>query len=253
MCTCSTRGRKLWGYRTNLFRRMHRKIVVVDGDRAFVGGLNFSADHLADFGPQAKLDHAIEIEGPLVAEIQRFAHDQLGERGAASGAASGAAPQRQPVPPPRAAAAQTRCSSRATTASTRNDIERHYRIAIRAARKRVWIAVAYFFPGYRLLHELRKAARRGVDVRLILQGEPDMPIVKVGASMLYHHLLRAGVHIHEYCEKPLHSKVALDRRRMGDRRLEQPRSAEPGAESGGQRDDPRSRLQSRACASGCST
>ncbi|MDB5930016.1 MAG: phospholipase D/Transphosphatidylase, partial [Polaromonas sp.] len=63
--------------------------------------------------------------------------------------------------------------------------------------------------GYRLLKEMRKAARRGVDVRLILQGEPDMAIVKTAASMLYHHLLLAGVHIYEYCERPLHGKVAL--------------------------------------------
>ena len=67
-----------------------------------------------------------------------------------------------------------------------NDIERHYRIAIRAARKRIVIANAYFFPGYRLIKELRRAARRGVDVRLILQGEPDMAFVKTAARMLYH-------------------------------------------------------------------
>jgi cardiolipin synthase len=90
-----------------------------------------------------------------------------------------------------------------------NDIERHYLAAIRAARERIVIANAYFFPGYRLIKELRRAARRGVDVRLILQGEPDMPIVKTAASMLYHHLLHAGVRIYEYCDRPLHGKVAL--------------------------------------------
>ena len=94
-------------------------------------------------------------------------------------------------------------------AEHRSDIERHYRIAIRTARRRVVIANAYFFPGYRLLREMRRAARRGVDVRLILQGMPDMPIVKFAASMLYHHLVVAGVRIYEYCERPLHGKVAL--------------------------------------------
>ncbi|MEP6791719.1 MAG: cardiolipin synthase ClsB, partial [Ramlibacter sp.] len=90
-----------------------------------------------------------------------------------------------------------------------NDIERHYRIAIRSARQRVVIANAYFFPGYRLVKELRKAVRRGVDVRLILQGEPDMPIVKTAASMLYHYLVLGGVRVYEYCDRPLHGKVAL--------------------------------------------
>ena len=91
----------------------------------------------------------------------------------------------------------------------RDDIERHYRIAIRIAKQRVWIANAYFFPGYRLLRELRRAGRRGVDVRLILQGQPDVPFARLCASMLYHHLLRARVQVLEYCEKPMHSKIAL--------------------------------------------
>ena len=53
------------------------------------------------------------------------------------------------------------------------------------------------------------AARRGVDVRLVLQGQPDMAFVKTAAGMLYHQLLRAGVRIYEYCERPLHGKVAV--------------------------------------------
>jgi cardiolipin synthase len=91
----------------------------------------------------------------------------------------------------------------------RDDIERLYRVAIRSAKKRVVIANAYFFPGYLLLRELRRAAKRGVEVKLILQGMPDMPIVKFGAELLHDHLLRAGVKIYEYCQRPFHGKVAL--------------------------------------------
>ena len=90
-----------------------------------------------------------------------------------------------------------------------NDIERQYRLAIRACRTELTIANAYFFPGYRLLRDLRNAAKRGVRVRLILQGEPDMPIVKQAASYLYGYLIDAGVQIYEYCQRPLHGKVAL--------------------------------------------
>src|SRR5690606_7849907 len=71
----------------------------------------------------------------------------------------------------------------------RNDIEHQYRVAFRAARSYVYLANAYFFPGYRLLRDMRRAARRGVRVDLVLQGEPDMPIVRVAARMLYEHLL----------------------------------------------------------------
>src|SRR3546814_15321892 len=63
--------------RTNLFRRLHRKIVLIDGVLAFVGGINFSADHLIDYGPTAKQDYAISVRGPLVDEIARFEAEVL--------------------------------------------------------------------------------------------------------------------------------------------------------------------------------
>ena len=205
-------ARRLLGWRINVLRRMHRKIVVIDGEVAFVGGINYSADHLADYGPEAKQDYAVEIHGPLVAEIHRFTHAAL---------ARGHRYQRQrdwwrerkrlrssPQDLPHAGSAAAMLVVRDNNEHS-SDIERQYRIAIRAARKRVVIANAYFFPGYRFMKELRKAARRGVDVRLILQGQPDMAIVKTAASMLYHQLLGAGVNVYEYCERPLHAKVAL--------------------------------------------
>ena len=188
------------GLRVNLLRRMHRKIVVVDGKRAFIGGINYSADHLADFGPLAKQDYAVELEGPIVAEIRHFGLTAIRD------ARVDARPD-QTTP--------ARCGDVGALLITRdntdhpNDIERHYRAAIRSARKRVLIANAYFFPGYLLLREMRRAARRGVDVRLILQGEPDMAIVKPAAALLYEHLQGAGVKIHEYCQRPLHGKVAV--------------------------------------------
>jgi len=89
-----------------------------------------------------------------------------------------------------------------------NDIEQHYRVGIRAAQRQVTIANAYFFPGYSLLRDLRNAAKRGVKVKLILQGEPDMPAARFVATMLYDYLLSGGVEIHEYCERPFHGKVA---------------------------------------------
>ncbi len=60
---------RLAGLRTNLFRRLHRKIVVIDGERAFIGGINYSADHLGDYGPMAKQDYAVEVTGPVVAQV----------------------------------------------------------------------------------------------------------------------------------------------------------------------------------------
>jgi cardiolipin synthase len=187
------------GLRLHAFRRMHRKIVVVDNCIAFVGGINFSADHLGDFGPEAKQDYAVRLAGPLVPQIRRFALEQIGED------------SRAPLPAADRPAAGA-CEAMLVTRDNhlqRDAIERQYRAAIRAARSEVVIANAYFFPGYRLLKALRRAAQRGVKVRLILQGQPDMAIVKHAAELLHARLVDAGVEIYEYCKRPLHGKVAV--------------------------------------------
>lgn len=199
-------SRRVLGIHFGMLRRMHRKIVIVDAALAFVGGINYSADHLADFGPQAKQDYAIEVRGPVVEQIRRFARAAI-QRGHEDPRGAAAWPEGAPRAAPAGPAAALFVTR--DNWEHHNDIERHYRAAIRSARKRIWIANAYFFPGYLLLRGLRRAARRGVDVRLILQGEPDMPIAKMAASLLYEHLQRDGVKIHEYCKRPLHGKVAV--------------------------------------------
>ncbi len=202
---------RLFGARINLLRRMHNKLVVVDGERAFVGGINYSEDHLIASGPQGKQDYAVEVEGPLVGQIQAFCRANVlapqptrgqwiqrwranleddSSRGAEGNGAVAAFVMRD-------------------NHLHRTDIERHYRAAVRSAQRRVLIANAYFFPGYRLLRDLRRAARRGVQVDLVLQGHPDQPWVKRATELLYRHLLRAGVNIFEYNERPLHGKVAV--------------------------------------------
>ncbi|MDH0866159.1 cardiolipin synthase ClsB [Mitsuaria sp. GD03876] len=210
------------------FRRLHRKIVVVDGGTGFIGGINFSADHLIDFGPEAKQDYAVRVRGPVVAQLRRTAREILAT------ATVDAAPAKTPI----AAATSHRrwWAGRGTAAAPdaagvndtpspaghakavvvtrdnhrhRDDIERMYRLALHAARHEVIIANAYFFPGFLLLRSLQRAARRGVTVRLILQGQPDIAWARWAARMVYGQLMRAGVQIHEYCERPMHGKVAL--------------------------------------------
>ena len=143
-----------------------------------------------------------------MAEVHRFVLHAI----AIGGKGAGWFRRRLRAAPPQDAVAVGEAAIEFVTRDNRrhtNDIERRYMAAIRGARERIVIANAYFFPGYRLIKEMRRAARRGVDVRLIVQGEPDMAIAQVAASMLYHHLLHAGVRVYEYCERPLHGKVAL--------------------------------------------
>ena len=194
---------RLLGFRTNVFRRLHRKIVVVDGRCAFVGGINYSDDHLGDYGPGAKQDYTAQIEGPAVAVIHAFARAALDDPAAPRGwrDANGA-------DSPAAGSAMVRFVTRDNLFHL-TDIERQYLAAIRTATREVLIANAYFLPGYRLLHELHRAAGRGVQVTLIMQGAPDMPMVANAARRLYPYLLGGGVRVFEYCERPLHGKLAL--------------------------------------------
>lgn len=199
---------RAFGMRTNLFRRMHRKLIVIDRTVGFIGGLNFCADHLGDYGPEAKQDYAVRVTGPIVGDMHMALRQTL-------------APARKRFRWPRRAAplaagapiSQTGGVSMALVLRDndrhRTDIERSYRMAIRLARREIIIANAYFLPGYRLLRDLAKAARRGVHVQLILQGQPDMPWVRATSMVLYDYLIKAGVEIHEYCQRPLHGKVAI--------------------------------------------
>lgn len=178
-----------FGSRINIFRRLHRKVVLVDAELAFVGGINFQHDHV---GPPTKQDYAVALTGPVVRDVYR--------------STIGREPVRRSPPIPEGATVlYVNRDNRHHT----NDIEQQYRLAIRLAKKRILIANAYFFPGYRFLRDLYAAAQRGVDVQLIMQGNPDLPFVRWAGTMLYSDLRRAGVVIHEYVEGPLHAKVAV--------------------------------------------
>ncbi|MDB6060834.1 MAG: ybhO [Verrucomicrobiaceae bacterium] len=211
-------GYALLGVRTNLFRRLHRKLVVVDASIAYIGGINFIEDQLTEFGPQAKRDYAIEIEGPAAKEMRDFAEQAIRRPQLNWRALSERRYQRK-LKALQKISEDTNANSEQTGAHVlfvtrdnrfeRTAIERYYQLAFRTARRELIVANAYFFPGYHLLRRLRQAARRGVDVSLILQGHPDIPIVKWGARLLYGYLLSAGVKIYEYYERPLHGKVAI--------------------------------------------
>jgi len=199
---------RLFGYfRTNLLRRLHRKLVVIDRRLGFIGGINYSYDHLRASGAEAKQDYSVEVEGPVVDDMHALMQSALSPPPRRSGwwpqPLLSAAARR-----PRPGGARTLLILR-DNQDHRDDIERYYRAAIRGAHDEVIIANAYFLPGLRLLREMRAAARRGVRVVLILQGQPDKLIMRWAALTLYDYLLRSGAQIYEYCERPLHGKVAV--------------------------------------------
>ncbi len=194
--------------RRRRLRRMHRKLAAVDGRLAFVGGINIINDLGADSPAQPRYDYAVQIEGPLAAEV-RTALSRLWLR--VAWAHVRRAERLLPPPPPPAA----RCGDTAAALVVRDnfrhraDIEEAYLAAIAAAREEIVIANAYFLPGRRFRHALTDAARRGVRVVLLLQGRADHPLQHYASLALYGTLLEAGVEIYEYHKSMLHAKVAV--------------------------------------------
>ena len=188
-------------------RRLHRKIAVVDGRVAFVGGINIIDDLHTPGQIPPRYDYAVEVEGPLVPVIHD-AVDRLWSR--ISWVYRGRPVRRARRTPD----GTPRGSHRAALVVRdnfhhRSDIEDAYLAAIEAARDEIIIANAYFFPGRRFRQALVQAAGRGVRVTLLLQGRVEYVLLHYASRALYGMLLEAGVEIREYHKSFLHAKVAV--------------------------------------------
>jgi cardiolipin synthase A/B len=209
----------LWKQRSRL-RRMHRKLASIDGAVAFVGGINIINDYDTPDQTPPRYDYAVRLEGPLAARVRAeasklwtrvswaaFGRHWRGWPGFAAltgRAPRHALPARGPDPGGQRAVLVVRDSLR-----HRRDIEEAYLELIDAAREEVVIASAYFFPGRRFRIALARAARRGVNVTVLLQGKIEYRLVYYASRALYGPLLQVGVRIQEYHRSFLHAKVAV--------------------------------------------
>jgi cardiolipin synthase len=194
-------------------RRDHRKLLVVDGRIAFVGGINISSVYSGgSFSHGSKQrpggappwrDTHVRIEGPVVAELQKLF---LGSWEKQKG---GAVPGRNLFPPPVTAGREVVRAIGSSPDEPLNLIYATLVSAIRSAETSVHITVAYFVPDPQLLETLEDAAGRGVDVRLILPGHTDFWAVFHAGRSHYAPLLEAGVRIHERRGALLHAKSAV--------------------------------------------
>lgn len=198
----------LFKLRRHRLRRLHRKLVAVDGRIAFVGGINIQDDNdVPRLGP--RFDYAVRIEGPLVAHVRASMAQLWRMIGWAR------LRRRPPLPaPPPCADAQPRAGVLAAFAVRdnlrhRRDIEDAYLAAIADARSEIFIAMAYFLPGRRFRKALRAAARRGVAVTVMLQGQIEYALIHYATQALYGSLLENGIRIVEYRAGFLHAKVAV--------------------------------------------
>lgn len=221
-------------------RRLHQKLCAVDGEIAFVGGINVIDDrHDMHHGwtAEPRLDFAVQLQGPVAADVQQVAQAlwtraKLGRgwreevgllvrsaepvartmqllrdlrtrsrgRGELDGRDLAAVPDLSPA----LAALVVR-----DNLLRRRSIERAYVEAIARARQRVDIACPYFYPGRLFRRALRRAAERGVRVRLLMQGKVDYRFAGLAARVLYADMLSRGIQIFEYTPAYLHAKVAV--------------------------------------------
>lgn len=196
--------------RRSRLRRLHRKLVVVDGETAFVGGINIIDDIPQRSGLAApRLDYAVRVQGTVTGEIHaamrhlwgtvtwanlhrhsRRIHWRLKEA------------KKQPVATDVALVLRDNLRHR-------RDIERAYLKAVAAAQQEIIIANAYFLPGRVFRRALRQAVQRGVRVVLLLQGKVEYRLQHYATHALYEELLGSGIEIYEYLPSYLHAKVAV--------------------------------------------
>ena len=214
------------------WRRLHRKLCVVDGEVAFCGGINLLDDYVDPNHGMLKaprLDFSVRVSGPLVATAHEvMAHFwwrlNLGTSRQSGDFASHwrslrktvrrALHERLEAQPSQTAAPQGHQDVQASLVLRDNllnraRIERAYRKAIGEASHEIIIANAYFLPGRKLRQGLIHAAQRGVRVRLLLQGRYEYFMQYHASRPVYGALLAAGVEIHEYSLSFLHAKVAV--------------------------------------------
>ena len=200
-------GEFRWFNPLNLFRlefRDHRKILVCDEVVAFIGGFNISSEYEGDGITQGWRDLGIEIRGPLAKELAA----------AFDGSFDRADFPHHPFHRLR------RARARKTVARENwclllngpgrgNNYLKQTLATDLADAQAVYIVCPYFLPTWRIRRELRRAARRGARVQLLLPAKIDVPMSKLASHRLYPSMLRAGVEIYEYQPQILHAKLLI--------------------------------------------
>lgn len=194
-------------------QRDHRKLLIVDGRIAFLGGINISSVYSgSSFSSHSKTrpsgdlpwrDTDLRIEGPVVAELQKlFIGTWTAQKGQPLEA-------RHYFPPPERKGTEV---IRAIGSSPDEPFSQIYATlisALRSAQTEIWLANAYFVPDPQLLAALKEAAARGVDVKLVLPGSTDSWLVFHAGRAYYNELLEANVKLYERRDALLHVKTAV--------------------------------------------
>jgi cardiolipin synthase len=200
----------------NLHNRDHRKIVVVDGKVGFAGGINIDSTYASAStsrpGPERGLedgwrDTHLEIEGPVVAQLQDLFFESWQQAGPNEGL------HEKELYFPKIALAGDDLVTIVANDSESDDRSLYgtYLAAFKGASRKLWLTHAYFAPNEDLLVAMVDAAKRGVDVRLIVPSFTDSRVVLNATQATFTRLLEAGVKIYELKDALLHAKsVVID-------------------------------------------
>jgi len=191
--------------RFRLPKRNHRKLLIVDGHTAYVGGLNLARCYSPiEDGGLGWRDTQVELQGPVVADLtgmflELWRRERLG--------VPGPDPRPDPAPGPAGGVPALVLSSHARR--NRWEIGSHYRYAISQARERIWIANAYYLPSGRFQRALSHAVRRGVDVRILVPARSDVAPALYASQRSFARYLRSGIRLFEWPGPMMHAKTAL--------------------------------------------
>ncbi|MFQ6105018.1 MAG: cardiolipin synthase [Candidatus Glassbacteria bacterium] len=183
--------------------RDHRKILVVDGEVGFTGGMNLGQEYWAmEEGAVSWRDLMVSLRGPAVGDLIEVFRESWVEAGGKwflleeYGGSCGGGERR-------VITLSNASSQRALS------LRKAYLLGIHTAQEEIYIMDPYFVPGRSLISGLKSAVRRGVDVRLLLPGKSDVTTVKFASEALYEELLSSGIKIYEKQGTILHGKATI--------------------------------------------
>ena len=196
--------------RMRRLRRLHRKLVVLDGEVAFVGGINIINDISSRDGFNSpRLDYAVRVQGAVVGQIQSTMRRLWGVVSWANFRRRGKEFRRFILERGKSEDAKGITLVLRDNLRHRHDIEDAYLDAIAGAQNEIIIANAYFLPRRAFRQALIQATQRGVRVMLLLQGRVEYRVQHYATHALYDQLLAGAVEIYEYQPSYLHAKVAV--------------------------------------------
>jgi cardiolipin synthase len=203
-CTVALFNAPSWYSMEELNYRTHRKLLIVDGEVAFTGGAGIDDQWKGQARNKEEWrDTQIEIHGPLARLIEGGFYENFVET---AGEVTPVLDDR--VPPRNEEGASFVVRSSPTGGS--NDLKRLYLLALASAKRSVEISTPYFVPDESTLWAIHDARRRGVRIRMVLEGDiTDAMPVKYASRYYYDRLLSTGVEIHEYQPTMMHTKTVV--------------------------------------------